>query len=106
MALRLLGSGGITTATTTALYTVPGTVLGAIVNNVRLVNLSASVNINLYYTPSGGSQVRIWDWNKSLPANDIVVVKPELTMAPGDKIELVTTGTPSLEYVVSGAEKV
>ena len=107
IAIRLLGAGLINTATTTALYTAPGTVSGAIVNNIRLVNLAGSaVTINLYYTPSGGSQVRIWDWNKSIPANDITIVKPELTMATGDKIELVTTGTPNIEFVVSGTERI
>jgi hypothetical protein len=108
MIIRLLGAGAITTAATTPLYSAPGTVLGAIVDNVRVVNLAgSSVTVNLNYTPSGSSSpVRILDWNKSIAANDLVVVKPELTMAPGDKVELVTTGSPNIEYVVCGTEKI
>ncbi len=105
--IRLLGAGGITGAGTTHLYPVPGTVSGAIVNNVRLVNTgAASVTVNLFYKPNGLAQVRILDKDKSIAAGDILVVKPELTLAPSDAIDLVTTGTPSLEYVVSGVEKV
>jgi hypothetical protein len=104
--IKLLGADGISGAGTTALYTVPGSALGAVVNNVRLVNTgAASVTVNLYFRPSGGSQVRVLEKDKSIPASEILVVKPELTMAPSDKIELVTTGSPSLEYVVSGVEK-
>lgn len=110
MTIRLLGAAGITTAAITPLYTVPGTpVLGAIVNNIRVANLAGgAVQINLWYAPSGtppGQGVRILDWNKSIPGIDILVVKPEFTMGPGDRIDLVTTGTPNLEYVVSGTER-
>jgi len=34
------------------------------------------------------------------------VVKPELTLAPSDKIELTTVAGTTLDYVVCGAEKV
>jgi hypothetical protein len=104
--IKLLGADAISGAGTTALYTVPGSALGAIVNNVRLVNTgAAAVTVNLFFKPSGLSQVRILEKDKSIAAGDLLVVKPELTLAPSDRIELVTTGSPSIEYVVSGVEK-
>ena len=97
---------GISNGSTKVLYTVDASALGAIVSNVRLVNTGGSAAaVNLYYKPNGGSQVRILDRDKSIPASEIVVVKPELTMAASDKIELVTTST-SVEFVVSGMERV
>ena len=108
LVIKLLGHGAISGAATTALYTVPAspTALGAIVNNVRLVNTAgSSTTVNLYFTPSGGSQIRILDKDKSIAAGDILVVKPELTMAPSDKIELITIAGAALEHVTSGVEK-
>ncbi|HVR37014.1 MAG TPA: hypothetical protein VMS21_14305 [Methylomirabilota bacterium] len=105
--IKLLGHGGISGAATTALFTVDANALGAIVNNVRVVNTGGSATtVNLYYKPNGGSQVRILDRDKSIPASEIVVVKPELTMGASDKIELVTVSGAAVEYVVSGMEKV
>jgi hypothetical protein len=113
LVIRLLGAGSINTASTRVLYPdtvnfpVPAGVLGAIVNNVRIVNLAgSSVSVNLYYRPNGGAiPFRILDRNKAIAAGDVLVVKPELTLAAGDQIEIVTTGSPQLEYVVSGVEK-
>jgi hypothetical protein len=104
--IRLLGANGISGAATTPLYTVPGSVLGAIVSNVRLANTGGSATtVNLFFTPSGGSQVRILEKDKSIPGLQTVVVKPELTMAPSDKIELTTVAGASLDYVVCGLER-
>ncbi|MBI2927040.1 MAG: hypothetical protein HYY24_15200 [Verrucomicrobia bacterium] len=109
LVIRLLGYGFVTNTAPPALYTVPtGTgVLGAIVNNIRLVNVSgAAGTINLYFTPSGGSQVRILDRDKQIAANDLLVVNPDLTMAPGDKIEADPTGgSIYVDYVISGVEQ-
>ncbi len=106
LTFKLLGADIVTTATTTSLYTVPSSSLGAVVSNVRLVNTGGgNATVNLYFTPNGGSQVRILDKDKVISSNDWVIVKPELTMGPSDKIELVTTGSPSIEWVVSGMEK-
>ncbi|MCI0748444.1 MAG: hypothetical protein L0Y58_23810 [Verrucomicrobia subdivision 3 bacterium] len=104
--IRLLGADLVNTATTTVLYTVPPTVAGAVVYNVRMVNTGgAQTNVNLFFKPNAGAQVSILDKDKLIPSNNILVVKPNLTMAPSDKIELVTTGTPSIEWVVCGVEK-
>ncbi|MBI2928464.1 MAG: hypothetical protein HYY24_22575 [Verrucomicrobia bacterium] len=112
LGIRLLGAGVISGAATTVLYPnsnypVPAGVLGAIINNVRIVNTHAtnSTQVNLYYTPSGGSQLRILDQNKSINAGDLLVVKPDLTMVPADKIELVSASGASLEWVVSGVDQ-
>jgi hypothetical protein len=107
LTIKLLGANGISGAGTTPLYTVPGSVLGAIVNNVRLANNSVSaITVNLYFTPNLGNQVRILEKDKSIPVGQTLVVKPELTMAPSDKIELTTVAGTTLDYVVCGAEKV
>jgi hypothetical protein len=104
--IRLLAANVKTASGNTALYTVPTTVSGAIVKNIRLVNThTGSVTFNLYFTPSGGSQVRILDRDKSFAVGALVVVKPELTMAPSDKIDLSTSAGTSIDYVVSGFEK-
>src|SRR5438093_591781 len=103
--VRLLGTGQTTANQNTVLYLVPTTVLGAIVRNVRLVNTTGSqIMANLFYTPSGGNQVRILDKDHTINANELFVVTPELTMGPSDKIELTTSQT--VNYVVSGVEKV
>lgn len=106
LTIKLLGSGAISGVATTALYTAPASGLGAIVNNVRLVNTAgSSTTVNLHFTPSGLSQVRILDKDKSIAANDILVAKPEVTMGPSDKIELTTIAGAAIDYVVSGMEK-
>ncbi len=107
ISIKLLGAGAISGAGTTHVCTVSSGALGAIVSNVRVVNTGVSaVTINLFYKPNGQAQVRILDKDKSIAAGDLLVVKPELTLAPSDMIDLVTTGSPSLEYVVSGAERI
>jgi hypothetical protein len=106
LVVKLLGNGGISGATTTALYTAPSTVLGTIVNNLRIVNTAAtSTTINLFFTPNGGSQVRILDKDRSILSNDVLVVSPELTMGPSDKIELTSVSGAALDFVVCGVEK-
>ena len=107
IAIRLLNVGAISGAATTALYTVAAPAQGAIVSNLRLVNTGGgSTAVNLYFTASGGSQISILDKNKPIAAGDILVVKPELTMALSDKIELVTGSGAAIDYAVSGAEMV
>jgi hypothetical protein len=103
--LKLLGAARISSAMVTPLYTASGA--GAIVSNIRLVNVGgSSITINLFFRPSGQSQIRILDVNKSIAAGDPLVVSPDLTMAAGDAIELTTTGTPTLDWAVSGVEVV
>src|SRR5947207_9036395 len=103
--IKLLGAGVTNAGSVTGLYTTSATALEAIVSNVRLVNTGgSSVTVNLFFKPSGGSQIRIWDKDKSVLAGDILVAKPELTMAPSDAIEVTTSA--AMDFVVCGMEKV
>jgi len=100
--IKLLATGSLNGGGT--LYPVPGTTTGAIVSNIRFVNTGGSAaTVNLYFKPNGGSQIRILDRDKSVPAGDVLVVTPELTMAPSDAIEATTSA--AMEYVVSGMER-
>ena len=102
--IRLLGAYRVQGAATTPLYTASGS--GAIVSNVRLANAGGSqITINLYFTPSGGTQWRLLKKDCPIAAGDVLLVKPELTMAASDKIELVTVAGTNLDYVVCGVEK-
>jgi hypothetical protein len=77
----------------------------AIVSNVRLGNTQGSaVTANVFYRPSGGSQIRIAEKDKSIASGGIHIVKPELTMSLGDKIEISTSA--AIDYVVCGVERV
>lgn len=103
--VRLLGAGRTNAGGNSGLYTVSSPALAAIVDNVRFVDPSGvSVTVNLFFKPNGGSQIRIWDRDKALSANGTLVVKPELTMAPGDAIEVTTSA--GIDFVVSGVEKI
>jgi hypothetical protein len=107
--IRLLGAGVTNAGTLTVPYSVTSgaspPLLGAIVSNVRLVNTTLNpVTANVFCHPSGGSQVRISDKDKSLAAGDILTVKPELTMGVGDTIEATTSA--AIDYLVCGAERV
>ena len=102
--IRLLKADITNAGSVTNLYTVSAPALATIVSNVRFVNTSGgSATVNLFFKPSGGSQIRILDKDKSVTNGDILVVKPELTIAVGDAIEVTTSAT--MEYVVSGVEK-
>ncbi|MCI0748445.1 MAG: hypothetical protein L0Y58_23815 [Verrucomicrobia subdivision 3 bacterium] len=75
-------------------------------SNVRLVNTGGQVNVNIYFRASGGiNPIRIFDRDASL-GTALTILKPELTMGPGDRIEMSTTSSPQVEYVVCGIEKV
>ena len=105
--IKILGAGATIANAKTGLYTAtpapPG--LGAIVQNVRLVNTAAaSGTVNLFFKPNGGSQIRILGKHKPVVAGDILVVKPELTIGPSDAIEVTTSQV--MDFVVSGVEKV
>ncbi len=76
----------------------------AIVSNVRLVNGGGSaVTANVYFHAGGGQQYRISQKDYSLPAGEILTVKPELTLAAGDYIESSTSA--AVDAVVCGAER-
>jgi hypothetical protein len=105
--VRLLGAEATNAGTLTGLYTVSSPALGAIVDNVRLVNTGgSSVTVNLFVKPSGGSQVRILDQDKSVPPGigSALVIKPELVLSVGDAIEVTTSA--AMDYVVSGMERI
>ncbi|MBI2925115.1 MAG: hypothetical protein HYY24_05350 [Verrucomicrobia bacterium] len=104
--IRLLGAGSAPMDVTTTLYGVTGTgVLGAIVNNVRLVNVSTSnATFNLYYKPNGLPAIRIQTKEQALNINKHVVIKPDLTLGPGDALQVFPSSS-NLEFVVAGVEQ-
>lgn len=102
--IKLLGNGTTNNGSNTGLYTASATCQGAIVSNVKFVNTaSVSGTVNLYIK-RGGTQYRILDKDKIVNAGDILVVKPELTLAANDAIEVTTTQV--MDFAVSGMEKV
>jgi len=107
MVIKLLGASQITSATPPALYKVPPSTsgaLGAIVNNIRIVNRGSSVDLNVYVR-RGTTDYRISDTNKNIATNTILILKPEVTLAPDDEIKLVASATPALDFVISGSEQ-
>lgn len=104
MVIKLLGAGVISTTAPGPLYTVPASALGAIVNNIRIVNTGSSVDVNIYLR-SSSTDYRISDTNKTIAANTVLLLKPELTMAPLDEIKLVASVTPTLDFVICGTEQ-
>jgi hypothetical protein len=102
--LKLLKAGQTNNGTATTLYTVPAAT-SAIISNIRFVNTSgSSATVNLFFKPGGSGSVRILDKDKSVPSNDLLVVKPELTLAATDVIEATTSV--AMDCVVCGMEKV
>lgn len=72
-----------------------------IVGNVRLATTGTVGSANVYFCRSGTStDVRVLEKNKALAANDVVLVKPEITMGPGDLIKVSTSV--AMECVISG----
>ncbi len=106
--LKLLATGVVNHTAQTVIYTVPaGATGGAIVSNVRFVNTTGSaLTLNLSYNPvaGGAATVRLLELNKSIPAGDLVVLKPEITMATGDTLEAIASAT-GIDFVVSGMER-
>ncbi len=106
LVVKLLSSGPTNANALTGLYTVSSPALGAIVHNIRLVNTgSVAATVNAFVKPSGGSQIRILDQDKSVPVGigSALVIKPELTLGPLDAIEVTTSV--AMDFVVSGVEK-
>ena len=102
--LKLLKAAQSNNGLATTLYTVPAAT-SAIVSNIRFVNTSAgSATVDLFFKPGGGTGVRILDKAKSVLANKLLLVTPELTLAAGDVIEATTSVV--MDYVVCGMERV
>jgi hypothetical protein len=107
--IRLLGAGATTGGSSIVAYSVSAAstppASAAIVSSVRLGNTQGgAVTANVFYRPSAGSQIRIAEKDKSIPSGAILLVKPELTMAVGDRIEVSTSA--AIDYVVCGVESV
>jgi len=99
--IKLLGAGSANGANQT-LYSVTSP-KSALVSNVRLVNPGASALTANVYFHGGAGQYRISERNKSIPVGDILVIKPELTLAAGDYIESSTSA--AVDYAVCGVER-
>lgn len=98
LVIKLLGALQTNAGSLTTIYA-PTT--SAIVHNIRFATATASGTVNLFINPSGTDPARrILDKNVVIPANDILVVKPEITMGPGDTIEATTSV--AMDCVVSG----
>ena len=75
----------------------------AIVSNVRFVNaLGSAVTVNVYFH-RGANQYRINQKDYSLPAGEILTIRPQLTLAAGDYIECSTNY--AVDAVVCGVER-
>jgi len=99
--IRILKHGATNAGSGTVVCSLTSPEVAAIVSNVRIVNNSGGSGIvNLFFKPSGGTQHRIYTRDFSLPMNEILVVKPELTMALGDTIEVTTSAV--MDYITCG----
>lgn len=103
--IKLLGHGTVGAGAATV-YQVTTPVLGGIVNNLRLVNAGGSAaTVNVFYrATTGGTQIRVFDKDYSLAASAVVVIKPEITLATSQLIEV--SSSAAVDYVVSGMEQV
>lgn len=103
--LKLLNAGAVTVSPA-AIYTVPaGATGGAIVSNIRLVNTTGgALTVNVFFNPVTGSTVRLIEVSKSIAAGDLLVIKPELTLATSDAIEASASAT-GIDFVVCGIER-
>ena len=102
--LKLLKAAQSNNGTATNLYTVPAAT-SAIVSNIRFVNTSGgTATVNLFYKPGGVNPARILEKDKSVLANKLLIVKPELTLGAGDVIEATTSVV--MDYIVCGTERV
>jgi hypothetical protein len=103
--IKLLNAGAITGTTQPTIYSPATPSTTAIIENIRLANTSgATATMQAYLVPSGtATNVRIIEANKSLANNDILVIKPELTLGPGDAV--VVSSSANLDFAVSGVER-
>lgn len=109
LVVKLLNSGVTNINAATVLYSASSSGLGAIINNIRVVNTGTTVaaTVNAFVRLGAGPQIRILDMNKSVAFSptpgSALVIKPELTLGPTDTIEVTTSA--AMDFVVSGVEK-
>ncbi len=105
LTVKNLGSGQLTTTSTTTLYVVP---MGkaAIVKNQRFVNRDTVAHtINIFYARAGTTQFQLLPKNLSLAPNALVIDQDELTLAAGDQIQGGVDSGTTLDFVISGIER-
>lgn len=107
MALTVKALAAGTKTATADLYGPVPSGKAAVVYSLRLVNNGGnSATINLYATPSGGTDRRIYEKDYLLAAGAMVLVDDPLTLGAGDKVRLGISGTsPSIDYLLSGVER-
>jgi hypothetical protein len=107
MALTIKTLAAETKTATADLYGPVATNKAAVVYSIRLVNNGSNpATINLYVTPSGGTDWRFYEKDYSLAAGAMVQVDDPLTLGAGDKVRRGVAGTsPSIDYMVSGVER-
>jgi len=101
LVVKLLKAMATTASVTTTVYT-PS--VSAVVSNIRIATTGTAGTVNVFLDPSGAADPRrIAQKDKSLAAKEILVVKPEITMGPGDSIKVSTSVV--MDCVVSGFER-
>lgn len=97
----------MTTTSGADFYTVPTTATGgAIISNIRIVNTGLSTKkVNMNYRSAGGTVVKLIELDKQVAAGDLVVVRPEITLAVNDIIEAWGESGSTFDCVISGIER-
>jgi len=87
------------------LYTSPTDQHGTIVNSITCVNThTATITINLYLLPIGGTARRIIPKNLSLDAGDCGLEDAPITLDAGDKIRGDASTADKIDYTIGGIE--
>jgi hypothetical protein len=105
--IKALGSGTVTTAGSSDLYTV-GAGKSALVNNTRFANNSAnSATLTFLVKPSGAATARrLSARDVSLPVGGALVMEDAVTLGQGDKLQVLVSGTsPSIGWMANGVER-
>ncbi len=85
--IQLLRAMATTAHATTTVYT-PS--VSAVVSNLRVATTGTAGTVNVFLDPSGAAGPRrVAVKDKSLGVKELFVVKPEITMGPGDSILMI-----------------
>ena len=102
-----IGSLGADTLGTdlSALYTADGKT--AVVKNIIFSNKDAATTttIEIYFTPSGGSDFLIMPKALAIPPGFTVIHDAEITLSDGDAIRGKASNADDIDFVVSGIER-
>lgn len=71
-----------------------------IVANIRIAATGSQGNVNVKLIPATGDTILLSEKDKYVAAGDMYVLRPEITLGPGDKI--VATTSVAMQYIASG----